>query len=227
MEAVMPVRVLIADAEEVVRVGLRSMLTADGEFEVVGDTGDGREAVRRALDAEPDVCVIGSRLDGADGLDMMRRLAAAGCSVVVLTGSGTDESICAALRAGVQGILCKTLGAHQIRQGIWLAAAGAYPLSPAAVESLRAVLHRYGQLPYGGPHGRAPGPARTLTPSELQVAGMVAAGRTDREIAQVRGVSVSAVKKTVIQCRHKVDARNRLELAHWAWRRGLEPVDRP
>ncbi|WP_424210685.1 response regulator [Streptomyces sp. BI20] len=221
----MPTRVLIADAEEVVRVGLRAILAPGTEFEVVADTGDGKEAVERALADGPDVCVMGTTLGGLDGLAVVRALTGTGCRVVVLTSSTSDDDFCAAMRGGAHAFLAKSLSPPLLRQGIRLAAFGAYALSPSAADSLRGLLNGCRHLPDEGCRHLPTEPTHPLSPSELQVAGLVAAGRTDQEIADCRGVSVSAVKKTVSHCRRKVAAKNRVELARWAWLNGLEAPD--
>ncbi|MFF0739182.1 response regulator [Streptomyces sp. NPDC004111] len=221
----MPIRVLIADAEEVVRIGLRAILAHGTEFEIVADTGDGPEAVERARTDRPDVCVMGTHLEGMSGLEAVRELAGSPCRIVVLTASTSDDDFCAAMRCGAHAFLAKSLEPAVLRQSIRLAASGAYALSPSAADSLRGLLHGCRHLPDEGCRHLPVHPIHPLSPSELQVAALVAAGRTDREIADRRGVSASAVKKTVSQCRRKVLAKNRVELARWAWLSGLDVAD--
>ncbi|MFE5735734.1 response regulator [Streptomyces celluloflavus] len=215
----MSIRVLVADADEVVRVGLRTILSRERGFLIVGESGDGRDTVGLVRTTRPDVCVVGTSLTGFGGLEVVRRVAAlpgTGCRAVVLTGSTADDDFRTAMGGGAHAYLHKSVTPRLLRQSIRLVAAGAYALSPAAAGSLRDLLD-------GPPRHAPPEPRRPLSPRERQVAAMVAVGRTDREIACSTGVSVSAVKKTVSGCRRKVRAKNRVQLARWAWQSGLEP----
>ncbi|MCX5127000.1 response regulator transcription factor [Streptomyces sp. NBC_00347] len=217
----MAIRVLIADAEEIVRMGLRAILTQDEGFEVVADTGDGGAVLELALRTSPDVCVLATSLAGTDGLEVVRRTAGAPWRTVVLTRSTSADDFCEAMSNGAHGFLAKELAPAVLRQGIRLAACGAYALSAPAVDTLRTVLNTAGHTTTLATRGTAATPLQPLSPGELHVAALVADGRTDQEIAEVRGVSVSAVKKTVAHCRHKVLAGNRVELARWAWLSGI------
>ncbi|MET3983080.1 response regulator transcription factor [Streptomyces sp. PvR034] len=217
----MPIRVLIADSEEIVRMGLRAILTRDEGFDVVAETGDGREAVDLAHRTMPDVCVLATSLSGTQGWEAVRQMAGAPWRTVVLTRSASEDDLCAAIRNGAHGFLAKGLAPVALRRGIRLVACGQYALSAAAVDSLRSVLQDTGRWPYPALRHPARTPVHPLSPCELKVTALVATGRTDQEIADLRGVSVSAVKKTVARCRNKVIAGNRVELARWAWLTGI------
>ncbi len=114
----MVIRVLIADEEEFVRWGLRSILTWAEGFEVVADAGSGREAMDLARSTSPDVCGVATSLTGTDGLEVVRQMAGAPWRTVVLTRSTSEDDFCAAKKNGAHGYLAKELAPAVLRQGI-------------------------------------------------------------------------------------------------------------
>jgi DNA-binding NarL/FixJ family response regulator len=207
--------VLIADDQEMVRAGFRAIIDAQSDMEVVADAADGVEAVAQARRHGPDVCLFDIRMPRLDGLEATRTLLANGSGprIVVVTTFDTDEYVYGALRSGATGFLLKDSGPTLLVEAVRAAAGGESLVSPSVTVRL---LERLTE-----PVARGPKAEDVLTERELDVVEHVARGRTNAEIAEALFVSVSTVKTHLEAVRMKLPARNRVEIAAWAWEHGV------
>ncbi|GGS91866.1 DNA-binding response regulator [Planobispora rosea] len=215
----MTIRVLIADDQELVRTGFRMILDAQPDMEVVATAADGAEAVEHARRLRPDVCLLDIRMPRLDGLEATRILAGPGVAdpmrVVIVTTFDLDEYVYGALRSGATGFLLKDSGPALLIEAIRAAAAGDALVSPSVTVRLLEHLAR-------PPAGRAVRPpVDPLTERELDVVRLVARGRTNQEVAAELFVSLSTVKTHLGSVQAKLGARNRVEIAAWAWESGV------
>lgn len=211
----MSVRVLVADDHELVRTGLRMILEAQPDIEVVGEAADGREAVALARELRPDVCLFDIRMPEVDGIEATRLLAAPDVddplAIVVITTFDLDEYVHAALKAGARGFLLKDAGPQLLVQAIRSAANGDALIAPSVTARLLAAFS--GSQPDAPPAQ----PSEPLTPREEEVLARVAGGRTNAEIADELFISLSTTKTHLASLMSKLGARNRVELAMWAY----------
>ena len=213
----MTIRVLIADDQELVRTGLRLILNAEDDIEVVGEAADGREAIALANQLRPDVCLFDIRMPNVDGIEATRAVAgpsvADPIAVVVITTFDLDEYVFAALRAGARGFLLKDAGAALLGQAVRAAAAGDALIAPNV--TVRLLAEFAGRAPASTPRS----PSEPLTPREEDVLALVARGLSNTEIAAELFISLGTVKTHLTGLMTKLDARNRVELAIWALER--------
>lgn len=218
-----PIRVLIADDQDMVRTGFRFFLDAQPDITVVAEAADGEAAVRLAREMRPDVCLLDIRMPKLDGLEATRQLAGPDVAdpmrVVVVTTFDLDEYVYGALRGGACGFLLKDSGPTLLAEAVRAAAAGDSLVSPSVtVRLLRHVTAEPTREPVVAPR---PAPAtEPLTDRELDVVRLVALGRTNAEIAAELFVSLSTVKTHLSSVQLKLAARNRVEIAAWAWQNG-------
>lgn len=209
------IRVLVADDQEIVRTGLRMILDAQPGIEVVGEAEDGRAAVELAGRLRPDVCLFDIRMPVMDGIAATARLAgpavADPVAVVVITTFDLDEYVYAALRAGARGFLLKDAGPDLLAQAVHAAASGDALIAPAVTARL------LGAFVESGPGSSPRQPVDPLTDREEQVLAAVARGRTNNEIAAELHITLSTVKTHVASLMAKLAARNRVEIAIWAY----------
>jgi DNA-binding NarL/FixJ family response regulator len=208
------IRVLLADDQEMVRTGFRLILSAEPGVEVIGEAGTGVDAVTLARELRPDVVLMDIRMPQLDGLEATRVLAAdpEPPRVVVVTTFDLDEYVYGALRAGACGFLLKDAGPRLLVEAVRAAAAGDALVSPSVTVRLLEHLAR--------PVTRTPALPDPLSPRELDVVRAVARGRTNAEIAAELFVSLSTVKTHLTNIQTKLSARNRVEIAAWAWEHG-------
>lgn len=211
----MTIRILIADDQSIVRAGLATILGSQDDIEVVGQAADGREAVALARRLRPDVCLLDIRMPLLDGIEATRRIAGPEVDdpipVVVITTFDTDEYIHAALRAGAHGFLLKGAPPEQLIQAVHAAARGDALIDPAVTARLLA------DFVAQHPTTVVAQPLEPLTDREEDVLLAVARGQTNAEIAQVLHISLSTVKFHIAALMTKLAARNRVELARWAY----------
>jgi DNA-binding NarL/FixJ family response regulator len=218
-----PIRVLVADDQKVVRDGVTLLLRQLPGVEVVGAAADGNDAIRQALDAEPDVVLMDLNMPLCDGVEATRRIVRArpNVRVIALTAYCDDDSVCAALRAGALGFLTKDAGAGEIFLALSLVAAGEAQLDPSVQRRLIEAFIRGDRA--GFPDARhLPDPrADGLTSREIDVLAEVAAGLSNAEIAAKLSVSAATIKTHINHLLAKTRARDRAQLVAYAFQRGL------
>ncbi len=214
----MTIRVLVADDQDIVRAGLRMILDAQPGIEVVGEAADGREAVALARALRPDVCLFDIRMPELDGIEATRQLAGPDIddplAVVVITTFDLDEYVHGALKAGARGFLLKDAGPALLTQAIHAAALGDALIAPSITARLLAAFADTLARP------RPAQPIEPLTSREDEVLIPVAQGWTNSEIADDLHISLSTVKTHLASLMRKLDARNRVEIAMWAYETG-------
>jgi DNA-binding NarL/FixJ family response regulator len=211
-------RVVVADDQVLVRGGFRMILDARDDIEVVGEAGDGEEAVRVVRRLEPDVVLMDVRMPGVDGLEATRRLVdgGSGARVVILTTFDVDEYVLAALRAGASGFMLKDVRPEQLVEGVRVVARGDALLAPSVT---RRLLDRFvATLP--DPVGPGPG-AGVLTAREVEVLALVAGALSNVEIAERLHVSEPTVKTHVSSLLRKLGLRDRVQAVVYAYDTGL------
>jgi DNA-binding NarL/FixJ family response regulator len=210
------IRVLIADDDPLVRVGLSMVLGAGPDLQLVGEAGDGAEAVEAARRLRPDVVLMDIRMPRMDGLAATEELRRDGPNpaIVVLTTFDTDEHLLGALRLGANGFLLKDIAPTEILDAVRRAAAGESILAPSVVPRL--IGYAVGRKDDGGPNDRvtrAHAALDRLTEREREVADAVATGRSNAEIGRALHMSVPTVKAYVSRLLDKLGCANRVQVA--------------
>ncbi|HEX3792309.1 MAG TPA: response regulator transcription factor [Pseudonocardiaceae bacterium] len=211
----MTIRVIVADDQEIVRTGLRMILDAQPDIDVIGEAADGRQAVELARRLHPDVCLFDIRMPDVDGIEATRQLAGPTVehplAVVVITTFDLDDYVYAALRAGARGFLLKDAGPALLSQAVHAAANGDALIAPDITARLLAAFAD------AGPPTPPTQPIEPLTEREEQILAAVARGLTNGEIADTLYITLSTVKSHVGRLMTKIGARNRVEIAMWAY----------
>jgi DNA-binding NarL/FixJ family response regulator len=209
------IRVLVADDQAMVRTGFGMILGAQPDMEVIGEAADGVEAVELARRLKPDVALFDIRMPKMDGLEALRILAGPGVAdpvkIVVVTTFDLDEYVHTALRNGACGFLLKDSGPTLLVEAVRAAMSGDALISPSITVRLLEHLNKPVSAPDTG----------QLSARELDVVKLVARGRTNAEIAEELFISVGTVKTHLGSVQGKLSARNRVEIAAWAWESGL------
>lgn len=208
------IRVLLVDDHQVVRRGLRTFLEVQEDIEVVGEAADGAEGTARAEELRPDVILMDVTMPGTDGIEALRRLRDLGnpARVLIVTSFTEQRTVVPALRAGAAGYLYKDIDPDALAGAIRSVHAGHVLLQPEVAEALLAA-----QDDQGAPAGR-PG---SLTDREREVLGLIADGRSNREIARALVLSEKTVKTHVSNILMKLDLSDRTQAALWAVRHGI------
>ena len=209
----MAIRILLADDHTVLRHGLRVLLELDPELEVVGEAGDGAEALRLARELRPDIVLMDLLMPVMDGIaaTQILRRELPDTEVLALTSVVEDASVIGAIRAGAIGYLVKNTEADELRGAIRAAAAGQVQLSAeAAARLVREV--------------RAPKGPEMLTERETDVLRLVAEGNSNKEIAQILEIGEKTVKSHVSNILAKLDVQSRTQAALYAVRIGLVTI---
>jgi DNA-binding NarL/FixJ family response regulator len=227
-------RVVVADDQALVRVGFCGIIAATPGFAVVGEAGNGTEAVEAARRTVPDVILMDVRMPVMDGIEATRQITAStDVRVLILTTFDLDEYVFAALRAGASGFLLKDTVPADLLNAVRVVAAGDALLAPSVT---RRLIGEFARIPRaaGTPQAASqdtarPGAAGTaggkllrgLTERELEVLTMVARGRSNAEIAEQLTISPATAKTHVAHLLTKLDARDRIQLVIIAYQSGL------
>ncbi|GGZ36760.1 DNA-binding response regulator [Streptomyces inusitatus] len=216
----MTIEVLIADDQAMIRRGLRLILEDQPDITVTGEAPDGAAAMAMARALRPDVCLVDIRMPGVDGIEVTRALAGPGVpdpmKVIVVTTFDLDEYVYGALRGGAVGFVLKDAGPALLVEAVRAAHKGEALVSPSV--TLRLLRHL--NDPAAAPRSPA-GRSTPLSGREIEVVRAVARGRTNQEIASELFISLSTVKSHLSGIQGKLGARNRTEIAVWAWEHRL------
>jgi DNA-binding NarL/FixJ family response regulator len=214
------IRVLVADDQDLVRIGLRTLIDSEDGMAVVGEAADGIAALEMAREHRPDVVLMDVRMPGIDGIEATRRIAAdaglAGTRVVVLTTFEVDAYVFDALRHGASGFLTKDTKPADLVRAIRLVAAGEALLSPSVT---RRVVREFAARPARvlKPHPQLD----ALTEREREIVGLVGEGLSNDEIAERLVVSPATARTHVSRAMIKLAARDRAQLVVFAYQSGL------
>ncbi|MUN35567.1 response regulator [Actinomadura litoris] len=213
------IRVLLADDQVLIRSGIRSLLDAEDDIEVVGEAADGQQAIALALDHRPDIALVDIQMPVLDGIEATRQIVAdprlADVRVVILTNYGLDEYIFRALRAGASGFLLKDTHPAELLQALRVAVRGDALLSPSVT---RRLISEFVARP---PDVLAAVGMESLTNREREVAALVARGLNNDEIAEAMVLSPTTAKTHVSRAMTKLGARDRAQLVVFAYQSGL------
>ncbi|CAM5483598.1 Response regulator transcription factor OS=Streptomyces tendae OX=1932 GN=GUR47_13615 PE=4 SV=1 [Streptomyces tendae] len=207
------IKVLLVDDHQVVRRGLRTFLEVQDDIEVVGEAADGSEGVDRAQELKPDVILMDVKMPGMDGVDALRRLRELDnhARVLVVTSFTEQRTVVPALRAGAAGYVYKDVDPDALAGAIRSVHAGHILLQPEVA----------GALLSQETSSTGPGRAGSLTEREREVLGLIADGRSNREIARALVLSEKTVKTHVSNILMKLDLADRTQAALWAVRHGV------
>ncbi|MFF3843595.1 response regulator [Streptomyces sp. NPDC001930] len=207
------IRVLLVDDHQVVRRGLRTFLEVQDDIEVVGEASDGAEGVARAEELRPDVVLMDVKMPGTDGIEALKRLRELDnpARVLIVTSFTEQRTVVPALRAGASGYVYKDIDPDALAGAIRSVHAGHVLLQPEVAGALLAQDDSHGGTGRGS----------TLTEREREVLGLIADGRSNREIARALVLSEKTVKTHVSNILMKLDLADRTQAALWAVRHGL------
>ncbi|EHR62282.1 response regulator [Saccharomonospora cyanea] len=203
------ISIVVVDDHPIVRDGLRGIFTVDEGFTVIGEAGDGAEAVAVAERLRPDVVLMDLRMPGTGGVEAINRLTALGnpARVLVLTTYDTDSDVLPAIEAGATGYLLKDAPREELFRAVRATARGESVLSPAVASRVL---------------GRVRGPVQdALSPRELEVLSLVAQGNTNKETARALFLSEATVKTHLLHIYAKLGVRDRAAAVAVAYRKGL------
>jgi two-component system response regulator DevR len=209
-------RILIVDDHEVVRLGLRSLLDQHDDFEVVDDVGSAEDAVKSAIAHEPDLVLMDIRLPGESGIEACEKIVdeLPDTKVIMLTSYAEDEMLFSAIRAGASGYVLKQVGSEELVQSIEAVGRGEASLDPALTQrvfsEVRKAIRDHDASAFAD-----------LTDQELRVLGLVAEGKTNKEIAEALYLGQGTVRNYVSNILSKLNVSNRAEAAAFAVRHNI------
>lgn len=214
----MTIRVVLVDDQELVRAGFRMVLDAQPDIAVVGEAGDGAQAVELLRKTPADVVLMDVRMPRMDGIEATRRVPADGPKIIILTTFDLDEYAFSALKAGASGFLLKDAGPAQLVEAIRAVHSGDAVVAPSTTRRLidKFALH----LPDDSKAARN-GAIATLTARELEVLHLVARGLSNAEVGERLFVSEATVKTHVGRILTKLDLRDRVQAVVYAYETGL------
>ena len=217
-----PLRIMIVDDHRMVREGLRMALEVEEDMEVVGEAGEGSEAVEKAQELKPDVILMDVMMPGMNGIDACQEIRnlLPQTGVVMLTASGDEESVTASLVAGAQGYVLKAAGRDELLRALRAVGKGESILDPSVT---KIVTERFSRMVSQERQREI----EQLTPREKEVLLQVAQGSTNREVASKLVISEFTARNMVSNILGKLELRSRSELVRWAFehevtRRGPE-----
>jgi len=213
------IRILLVDDQALFREGLRTLLSIHADLEVVGEAANGEEALRLAGDLHPDVVLMDLRMPVLDGVTATRRLSAArpGCRVIVLTTFDDDEYVFEGLRAGAMGYLLKDTPSEKLVEAIRTVARGESFLQPSVAAKVVAEFARLSERPQPAPADLP----EALSERELEILRLVAAGASNKEIADRLVIAEGTVKNHITSILGKLAVRDRTQAALKAQQMGL------
>jgi DNA-binding NarL/FixJ family response regulator len=211
------IRVFIADDQLLVRQGIRTLLEMDGGISIVGEAGDGSEAIARVPAAPVDVLLLDIRMPQKSGLDVLRELSAAGKlpPTLILTTFDDSDVVLDGIRAGARGFMLKDVSYHQLIAAIRAVAGGATVFQPAVTERLVRIADRHRV------HVEAHTPIERLTGREVEVVRLMAGGYSNKEIAHALGTAEGTIKNHVSSILAKFGVRDRTRAVLKALEAGL------
>lgn len=221
----MSIRVMLADDEAMIRAGLRLVLEAEPDIDVVGEASDGVEALAAAARLHPDVVLIDVHMPRLDGLSATRELLASdpGIKIVVLTTFNDNSYVSEALRLGASGFLLKVAPPERLAEAVRVAARGDALLDPLVT---RGVIESFVSVPESGRADPEPPPGlNLLTARELEVFHLLAQGKSNAEIADAFVVAEATVKTHVARVLAKLHLRDRVQAVVLAYEHGLVHPD--
>jgi two-component system, NarL family, nitrate/nitrite response regulator NarL len=213
------IRVLLVDDHVLFRKGLLGLLRLRPEFEVVGEAGDGQEALDRARESQPDLILMDINMPGIDGLEATRLIKAElpEIRLVMLTVSEDEEDLYEAIRSGAQGYLLKNLRPEALFEMLQDAVRGEAPISPGIAAK---ILEELGRTRVRE-RDEASTDSSSLTIRERQILGLVVDGASNRDIAQQLRITEGTVKNHLHHILEKLHLQNRVQITAYALRRGL------
>jgi DNA-binding NarL/FixJ family response regulator len=212
--------VLIADDQALVRVGLRKIFDAEAEIDIVGEAGDGQDAVSEARRLRPDVVLMDIRMPMLDGIEATRRIVTAqpNTRVLILTTFGLDTYVYDALRAGASGFMLKDAPPEEIAAAVQIVARGDALLAPAVT---RAVIEEFARQQQATAVPPPPAAVAELTPREHEVFELLARGLSNPEICKQLIITEATAKTHVARILQKLDLRDRVQAVIYAYETGL------
>ncbi|HEY3342537.1 MAG TPA: response regulator transcription factor [Anaerolineae bacterium] len=205
------IRLLLVDDHEVVRVGLRALLSRHSDFEVVDEATSGQEAVRKALLYRPEIVIMDVRLNGMSGIEACREItqAAPDVKVIMLTSYGDDDTLFDAIAAGASGYILKQIGSNDLIKSIETVGRGESTLDPTTTSRVFARMRELARK-------KEESAFSDLTEQELKVLAYLSEGKTNREIADVLSLGEGTVRNYVSSVFSKLHVNNRAEAAAYA-----------
>ncbi len=214
------IRILLADDHDLFREGLAGIIAAQPDMQVVGEAGDGLEAMVKARELKPDLVLMDIQMPGCDGLEATQKIKRElpETVIVMLTVRDEDEKLFEAIKHGAQGYLLKNIHSRELLDGLRGALRGEAAISPILAGRMLEEFRRLGQQE---PRSAMPGEIAVLTPREKEVLSLVAQSRSDKEIAAELSISLHTVKSHLRNILAKLQVNSRREAAWLAKNKGM------